>query len=64
MSIVNKAVGIGVGLLVAAAIVPIALLSIADTNTATWGATGTVFSILLPILAVVSIALYFLPRGK
>lgn len=65
MSVINKVIGIGVGLLVAAIVVPVALVAIADVNVTTWGTVGTVFSVLLPILAVIALALYFLPKmGK
>ena len=62
MASYGKIIGICVGLLVAAVVLPLALVTIADVNVTTWGATGTVFSILLPILAAIGIALYFLPR--
>jgi hypothetical protein len=62
MGIVQKIVGVGVGLLVAATIVPLALVTIAtashtDVDASVW----TVFSVLLPILAIIGLALYFMP---
>lgn len=64
MKIVEKIVGIAVGLFVAASIVPAALVSLANaTLTGVDPAVITIVTILLPILAVVSIALWFLRPG-
>lgn len=48
---------------VAAALLPTAFNAIFDVNTSGWGATGTLFD-LLPLLAVVGIAIYFMSRNK
>ena len=63
---VNKAVKMGVALLVVAIVMPIAILAIADANTTGWNAsTITIFGTLLPIVAVIAVAIAFLPgKGK
>jgi len=63
MEIVNKVIGIAVGILMVAVLVPIALSTLADANmTGVDDTVTTVLLVLLPILAVVGIALWFLPR--
>lgn len=67
MGLVSKIVGIAIGLFVAAVIMPVALYQIAQSEAnLTAGGTDTtvimVFTVLLPILAVVGLAMYFLPR--
>lgn len=61
MELVNKVVAIAIGLFVAAVILPVALIQMANT---TWydvdPAVVTIVSVLLPILGVVAIAMYFL----
>ena len=65
--LVEKVVGISIGLFVAAILLPIALVTMAN---ATWtGSNGsvdpiliTVATILLPVLGVIGIALYMLYR--
>jgi len=63
----QKIIGISVGLLVAAILIPIAMTQILEAeNIADWGAVGVVFQVLMPVLAIIAIALYFVPkyRGK
>jgi hypothetical protein len=60
---INKIVGVAVGLLVAAAIVPISMTTLLAANhTGVNAAVWTVFSILMPILAIIGLALYLMPR--
>ncbi len=59
--LLNKIVAISIGLFVAAIMLPLALIQMANT---TWytvdPAIVTVVTILLPVLGVIAIALYFL----
>lgn len=63
---INKIVGIAVGLLCAAIVIPLAMTTLLAANHTGVDATVyTVFSVLLPILAIIGLALYFLPKvGK
>ena len=62
-NLLNGVIGAGVGLLVAAIILPIALTTMADANMTSVDATVvTVVTILMPILCSVGIALRFLPQ--
>lgn len=62
---VSKIIGVAVGLLVAAVLVPVAITQIVSTSTTGWNqAVATIFTVLLPILAVVAMALYFMPKGR
>lgn len=61
MDVMNKVIGVSVGLLVAALLLPMALNEIGNTTTTTWEpAVGTIFTVLLPILAVIGVAIYFI----
>jgi heme/copper-type cytochrome/quinol oxidase subunit 2 len=65
--LVEKIVAIAIGLFVAAIIVPIALVAIAnsESNMTTEGvnpAVITIVVILLPVLAVIAIAMWFLRK--
>ena len=61
--ILGKIVGIGIGLFVLAIIVPPALVELADADmTGVDDSVVTVLTVLVPILAVVAIALYLLPK--
>ena len=61
--LLNGIIGAGVGLLVAAIILPIALTTMADANMTGVDATVVVVvTILMPILASIGIALRFLPE--
>lgn len=63
MGMVSKIVGIAIGLFVAAIIMPLALTELADaTLTNVSPAVTTVFTVLLPVLAIVGLAMYFVPR--
>lgn len=60
--LLNGVIGAGVGLLVAAIILPIALTTMADANMTGVDATvSIVVTILMPILCAVGVALRFLP---
>ena len=64
MELVNKVVAVSIGLFVAAILMPLALVTMANT---TWysvdPAVIIVITVLMPILAVIGIALYFLREG-
>jgi type IV secretory pathway TrbL component len=61
--ITNKAIGIGVSLLVIAIIIPLALRTLAEANVTGVDPTViTIMTVLLPILAIIGLALYFIPR--
>lgn len=61
MELVNKIVAVSIGLFVAAIMMPVALITMANT---TWygvdPAIVTVMTVLLPVLGAISIALIFL----
>ena len=61
--ILSKIVAISVGLLVAAVLLPVALVELGEaTIPEDMETVGTVLTVLLPVLAVIAIALYFVPR--
>lgn len=61
--ITNKAIGIGVSLLVIAIVIPLALRTLAEANvTGVDPTVVTILTVLLPILAIIGLALYFIPR--
>ncbi len=61
--ITNKAIGIGVSLLVIAIVIPLALRTLAEANvTGVDSTVVTILTVLLPILAIIGLALYFIPR--
>lgn len=65
----NKVIGIGVALLIVAVIMPIALAQIYTggftmTAASVDSTVITVFQVLLPIVAVIGIIIYFVPRGN
>jgi len=63
MDIMEKIIGVSMGIFIAAIILPVALVELAGANVTGIDSTVvTVLQILLPILAVVGIALYFLPK--
>jgi len=63
MEILNKIIAVSVGLLVLALIFPIALNTLANaTMTNVDPTVVTVVTILVPVLAAIGLALYFLPR--
>ena len=58
-------IGISVGAIVAAVLVPIALQEIATANlTGVTAALATLFTVLLSVMIIVSTVLYFLPRMR
>jgi len=63
MELLHKIIAVSVGLLVLAMIFPIALNTLANaTMTNVDPTVVTVVTILVPILAAIGMALYFLPR--
>lgn len=63
MEILNKIIAVSVGLLVLALVFPIALETLANaTMTNVEPTVVTVVTVLVPILAAIGMALYFLPR--
>lgn len=63
MKLLNKVIAVSVGLLVLALIFPIALNTLANaTMTNVDPTVVTVVTVLVPILAAIGMALYFLPR--
>lgn len=62
-NLMSKVIGIAVALLLVAVLVPVALTTLAGANvTGVDDTVVTVLTILLPILAVIGIAMYFIPR--
>lgn len=60
-SMVEKIVGLSVGLLVAAIVLPIAFDELASVDTSSWpSSVGTVMTVLLPVLGVIAIVLYII----
>jgi len=63
--LLQKIVAISVGLLVAAVLLPVALIEIGEVSLpAGMETVETVLVVLLPVLAVIGIALYFVPRVR
>lgn len=61
MELVNKIVAVSIGIFVAAIMLPVALVTLANTSWYTVDpAVVTMVTILLPILGVVAIVMYFL----
>jgi type IV secretory pathway TrbL component len=64
-NLMSKVIGIAVALLLVAVLVPVALTTLAGANvTGVDDTVVTVLTILLPILAIIGIAMYFIPRWK
>lgn len=64
-NLMSKVIGIAVALLLVAVLVPVALTTLASANvTGVDEVVKTVLTILLPILAIIGIAMYFIPRWK
>jgi len=64
-ALMEKIIAIAVGLLLVAVLVPVALTTMADANvTGVDPVVVTVLTVLLPILAIIGIALYFIPKYK
>jgi len=65
MSLVNKALTIGVSLVILGAILPTAIFSLIATDTTNWNsAVATIYSVVLPLLAVIGIVFWFMPHSK
>lgn len=63
MGILNKVVELSIGLFIAGVMIPIGLQAIATANITGVNATvATVFTLLLPILAIIGLVLYFVPK--
>jgi hypothetical protein len=63
MGMLNKVVELSIGLFIAGVMIPIGLQAIATANITGVDATvATVFTLLLPILAILGLVLYFVPR--
>jgi len=53
------------GFLLTAILTPIAMNEVVGTNTTGWqSSVKTIYSTLLPILYMIGVALYFIPKGK
>lgn len=53
-----------VALLVAAILIPMGMAIVVDTTTTTWNsAVVTLWTVLVPVLMIIGVALYFIPRG-
>lgn len=64
-NLMSKVIGIAVALLLVAVLVPVALTTLAGANvTGVDDTVVTVLTILLPIMGVIGIAMYFIPRWK
>lgn len=60
---VSQVVGIAMALLIFAYLFPVAMQGITGANTTGWDdAVTTIFTVVLAILAIVGVALKFLPR--
>lgn len=63
MNMITKVVGLGVGLLVTAYILPDAIMAITEANTTGWNTgVSTMFTVLIPIVAVIGIVLYLIKQ--
>jgi hypothetical protein len=61
----GKIIGIVIALLLAALLLPISLTEVYRTNTSGWNAAvATVYTVLLPLLAVIAIALIFFSKVR
>ena len=68
-NILTKIIEIGVGLLMVAVLIPISLTTLASSksNMTAAGVDSTVTTVLLilvPVLAIIGLAIYFIPRMK
>lgn len=59
---VNKIIGISVGLVVASVMIPLGVNRVLQAENASWGILGTMFTVLLPLLAILAIVLMFLRK--
>jgi len=61
----SEIVGLAVGFLLVAILTPIAMNEVVGANVTGWAASvKTIFTVLLPILFIIGLALYYIPRGK
>jgi len=64
-ALLTKIVSVSIGLFVAGYLMAEGISAIYSTNTTGWGtAVKTMFTVLLPLLGVIAIALYFLGKRK
>jgi len=64
-ALLSKIVGISIGLFVAGYLLSEGISAIYSANTTGWGsAVKTIFTVLLPILGVIAIALYMLGKRR
>ena len=65
MATARAVVGVAVSILLVAILVPIAMTEIVGANQTGWGsALITIFSTVVPILAIIGIALKYVPGSK
>ena len=61
----DKIIGLAVGGLVLAILLPLAITEILGANTTGWNdSVSTVWTVLLPVLMVIAAILYFMPKKK
>jgi len=64
-SLLSKIVGISIGLFIAGYLLAEGIGAIYSANTTGWGnAVKTIFTVLLPLLGIIAIALYMLGKRK
>lgn len=61
-SMLTTIVEFSVALLVAGIVLPLGINQVMQAENSSWGVVSTVVTVLLPILAVIGIALLFIPR--
>jgi len=65
MSLINKALTIGVSLVILGAVLPTAIFTLIATDTSQWNsAVTTIYTVVLPLLAVIGIVFWFMPHSK
>ena len=56
---------LAVGFLLVAILTPIGMTEVVGANTTGWASSvKTIFTVLLPILYIIGVALYYIPKGK
>jgi hypothetical protein len=71
MPSIQQIVGVIIGFVIAAITTPVAMNYLVSINStfnvtgtaATYAAVFTIFSVLLPVLYMIGVAIYFIPRG-
>ena len=71
MPSIQQIVGVIIGFVIAAITTPVAMTYLVSINStfnvtgvaATYSAVFTIFSVLLPVLYMIGVAIYFIPRG-